>query len=179
MEKIYCHECGAQLINSPKFCKNCGTKVDNENINSNSNNNAGTNSKSKSDGYMSKKNNLSLDDLMEKIQILPILLGCLLSFVLFIVFGNGLSASNLPNAIFPNGISYAIIIGTLLSGFLSKDSVKLALIYGASASIIIVFLSDFLIFSSPEFLEYIIVYLIAGFTGSFFGYYIKIKIKNQ
>ena len=62
MGKIYCTECGTELEDTVKFCSNCGTKQDNENITSTPNK-VKNNNKTSNEGInvkeISKKQNTS------------------------------------------------------------------------------------------------------------------------
>ena len=167
MGKIYCTECGTELDDSVKFCSSCGTALSDENNASNSSN------------EIINKNNFTTDDMMNKMQILPIIAGIILTFIIWFLMRAGLFGVSLSvDAMFPKGVSYCLVLGTIISGYLCKNGIKFALIYGALASIIIAILLDSIEYMSTYHPEYYFLCIIAGLVGAFIGNFIRTKIKQ-
>ena len=168
MGKIYCTECGTELDDSVKFCSSCGTSLSDEKSTSNSSN------------QIVNKNNFSTDDIMSKMQILPIVGGILLTFIIWFLMRIGVFGVTLSvDAMFPKGVSYCLVLGTLLSGFLCMHDIKFALIYGALTSIIIAIFLDSIEYMSTYHPEYYFLCIIAGLVGAFIGNLIRTKVKQN
>lgn len=168
MGKIYCSECGIESDDSVKFCSNCGKPLNDENETFNSINE-------------SNNKNISINnDMLGKIKVLPIVVGCVLSFVLWILAVNdifGVEFSALMSV--SDYIPFCILFGSLFAGFLCKDSFIIALIYGLIISIVVELV--FLYFSIYFVIwhdNFYFVGIMAGLLGTFVGNFIRTKIKN-
>ncbi|WP_406536995.1 zinc-ribbon domain-containing protein [Methanobrevibacter sp.] len=167
MGKIYCTECGTELDDSVKFCSNCGTALSDENNASKPTNNELINT------------NFNANEIISKIEILPIVIGCILTYIFYIlgyagVFGMSMSIDML----FPKGVAYSILFGSLIAGLLYKDSVIYAIIHGLIIAIIMEFFFLFTSYIAVGHDEFYFLCIIAGVFGSFIGNLIRTKIKN-
>lgn len=164
MGKMYCSECGTQLDDSVKFCSNCGTPLNNENEAFKSNESLNT--------------NFTIDEIMTKIQILPIVVGCILTIFLFILGNVGVFGISLEVAMmFPKGVAYCILVSSLVAGYLCKESVKIALIHGLLIALIMEFFFLFTTYIAVGHPEFYFLCIIAGIFGSFIGNFIRTKVK--
>lgn len=165
MGKIYCTECGTELDDSVKFCSNCGTSLSDENDTSNSSN------------EIINISNFNANEVISKIKILPIAVGCILTYVFYIlgytgVFGISMSVDML----FPKGVAYSILFGTFIAGLLYKDSFLYALIHGLIIALIMEFFFLFTSYIAVGHDEFYFLCIIAGLFGSFIGNIIRTKI---
>ena len=168
MGKIYCTECGTELDESVKFCSSCGTALSEENNASKPTNNEIINT-----------TNFNANNIISKIKIVPIVVGCILTYVFYLlgyagVFGISMSVDML----FPQGVAYSLIFGTFIAGLLYKDSFVYALIHGLILALIIEFFFLFTTYIAVGHSEFYFLCIIAGLFGSFIGNIIRTKI-NQ
>ena len=165
MGKIFCTECGTELNDSVKFCSNCGTPLNDEN-----------------DSFKSNKsinNGFTIDDLMTKIQILPIVFGCILTIILWILGSVGVFGLYLDvDMLFPKGVAYCILFSSLVAGYLCKESAQIALIHGLLIAIIMEFFFLFTTDIAVGHSEFYFLCIIAGIFGSFIGNFIRTKVKK-
>ncbi|WP_292885830.1 zinc-ribbon domain-containing protein [Methanobrevibacter sp. UBA212] len=168
MGKIYCTECGTELDDSVKFCSSCGTSLSNVDSESNFKSNELINT-----------NNFNPNDIINKIKILPIIVGCILTFVFyFLGYGGAFGTSMSIDMLFPNGVAYSILFGSFIAGLLYKDSVLYALIQGLIISLIMEFFFLFTTNIAVGHGEFYLLCIIAGLFGSFIGCLIRTKIKQ-
>lgn len=140
MGKIYCSECGAELDDSVTFCLSCGKNV-NAQINSS-------------------------DEFIEKIEIIPIILGVLIP----VISGYLIFSLYLPHPY----IMPILIVSSILMGFLCRESIKFAIIYGVIAGLIVGFIISYWEYG-VEFGE-VMLSMILMTLGSFIGKIIREKI---
>ena len=167
MGKIYCTECGMELDDSMKFCSNCGTPLNDGN------------GVSKPNNQSINLNNFKTNDIMSKIEILPIAVGCILTIVFYFLGYAGLFGDSIHIAmLFPNGVAYSIIFGSLVAGYMYKDSVIFALIHGLIIAILMEFFFLFTTYIAVGHNEFYFLCIIAGLLGSFIGNFIRTKVKK-
>ncbi|WP_292608610.1 zinc ribbon domain-containing protein [Methanobrevibacter sp. UBA188] len=141
MGKIYCTECGAELDDSVKFCSSCGKNV-------------------KGDAPIN-----SSDEFIEKIEIIPIIVGVLIPIIGYLIF-----SSYLPQQY----IILIVIASSLLMGLLCHESIKFAIIYGVIAGIIVGFILSY--WNLGVEFGAVMLFMIIMTLGSFIGKIIREKI---
>ena len=167
MGKIYCSECGTQLDDSVKFCSNCGTPLSDEYAPLNRNNGINIDS-------------FTSNDIMSNIEILPIAVGCILTFVFFILGSSRLLGESMfISMMFPTGVAYSLLFGSFFAGLLYKKSLLFALIHGFLIAIIMEFFFIFTTYIAVGHDEFYFLCIIAGLLGVFIGNFIITKIKKD
>lgn len=167
MGKIYCSECGTQLDDSVKFCSNCGTPLSDEYTPLNRNKGINIDS-------------FTTNDIMSNIEILPIAVGCILTFVFFILGSSGLLGGSMYiSMMFPEGVAYSLLFGSFFAGLLYKKSILFALIHGLLIAIIMEFFFIFTTYIAVGHDEFYFLCIIAGLLGAFIGNFIITKIKKD
>lgn len=98
------------------------------------------------------------EDIVNNFEFKPVIIGAIISLILILIF--------------PMGIWHLlwVIIGSAVSGFLTINSTKYALVYGAIIGIISSFLM-FTVFTIP-------IYVILGIFGGFMGKVIQSNFAN-
>lgn len=117
---------------------------------------------------------------MSNIEILPIAVGCILTFVFYILGISGLLGSSMEiSMMFPTGVAYSLLFGSFFAGLLYKKSLVFALIHGLLIAIIMEFFFIFTTYIAVGHEEFYFLCIIAGLLGSFIGNFIITKIKND
>lgn len=167
MGKIYCTECGTELDDSVKFCSSCGTPLSNEN-----------NASKPTTNEIINTSNFNANDVISKIKILPIVVGCILTFIFYLLgYGGAFGISMSVDMLFPKGVAYSILFGSLIAGLLYKDSFIYAMIHGLLIAIIMEFFFLFTTYIAVGHDEFYFLCIIAGLFGAFIGNFIRTKIK--
>ena len=144
----YCPVCGNQVGNK-RFCPKCGSEIKKQNNNLNINNNISSN---------------NIEGVFKNIELMPIVIGLIIALIFV-----GISGFYSYLAIF------GAFIGSLVAGYLTKQTYIHALIYGAIIGIfgsIFYWLGGF-IFG---------YFLISSLSGAFIGKYVQLNngdIKNE
>lgn len=100
------------------------------------------------------------DDIASNIEFKPLLIGLIVSVIL-VVIGTAIGNSFL--------LIFGPLIGSAITGFITINSSKYALIYGAVIGIVSSFFMLFSVFSMP-------IYIILGIFGGFIGKAIQSKV---
>ena len=156
MGKFYCSECGTELDDSVKFCSSCGTRVDNE-ISENTNN--------------ITKNNSS-DNIMERIEIVPLITGIIIVGVIFFISELYYYSPQLN--------LLGLVIGSFIMGYLCRESIIFVMIYGIIISIVHYLIAHFVFYFGTCYTTYIVwpwLPLIIVIISAFVGNLIRVKLK--
>ena len=155
MGKIYCTECGAELEDTVKFCSSCGKVIDNNTPHN-----------------QSVSNNVDNASIMERIEIVPLLIGILFCVCCQVI------AFMLPYKSQAIVIFIGFFVGSFLMGYLSNESYVFVLGYAVFTAIISFLV--YWIFLSNRFFYLIDLLLPLFFTivFSFIGNLVKVKLKH-
>lgn len=152
---VYCPKCGTENIESATYCTKCGNQL-----------------KAEEKELEDKK------DLKSSIELKAIILGGAVTLALFIlsVAAIALTIDDIPLAVVPL-IFFIIFVGGLVTGYLSKDYSRSAIINGAIIGILMTLVFGLL--QPIIFLIGLLFFVPFSILGGYIGYLIKKRTINN